>query len=396
MITSLAEPFLRKRGGKKWTTYPSDVLPLWLADMDFEVAPPVQGAIERAVAVGGYTYPGESTYLAVEEAFLDRMATRFAWSPWEGGVTMLADLVQALTTSVLAFSEPGDGVIVMTPIYPPFLRAASVGGRRMVDVAMVDRPEGFVVDLDRLEDVAQKPDVRMLLLCNPHNPTGRVLTLAELRAVAEVAERHDLVVVSDEVHSDLTMGNSPHVAYAAVAPDQGAGCVTLQSASKSFNLGGLRCAVMHFGSQALRDRFEERFPDRTLGRVTSLSAEATVAAWTHGGVWLEELLGLLRRNHARVQEWVRASEHSIESHPGEGTYFAWLDFGKILPPGVTAHAYLRDAARVALLAGEDFRGPRHWARLNFATSPEILDSALSRLDNAITSHDDASTRGVAS
>ncbi|MEO3828818.1 aminotransferase class I/II-fold pyridoxal phosphate-dependent enzyme [Actinomadura sp. B10D3] len=380
----LTEAALRGRGGKKWRTYADDVLPMWLADMDFQPAEAVRRAVLETARAGTFTYPFDAEHRGVGEAFAARMRTRFGWEARADRTAVIADLVQGLTATVMAYSEPGDGVIVLSPIYPPFVRSVEVSGRKVADVPMVDGPDGFAIDFDLLARQAARPDVRLMLLCHPHNPTGRVFTAEELRHLSEVALEHGVVVVSDEVHADLVYAPHAHTVFSAVALDSGATTVTLQSATKTFNLGGLRCAVVHFGSESLRRRFTATFPDRVLGRVSGVSAAATAAAWNEGDEWLGGVLEILELNRRRVFDWV-AAHSDVRAHMPEGTYFAWLEFTQLPPGGGSAHEHLLKNARVALQAGEDFAAScPTWARLNFATSPLILAEALGRMEAALT------------
>jgi cystathionine beta-lyase len=376
---------LRARGGKKWKTYARGVLPMWIADMDFDVAEPIRTVVAEAATAGAFAYPSEDLYAAVGGAFVHRMETRFGWAPDPAGVELLADLVQGLVTTVMAATDPGDAVVTLTPVYPPFLMAAQTAGRRLVPVDL--RPErDYRVDPDELAAAVGRSGARLLLLCNPHNPTGRVLDADELTGVAEVARRFDLLVVSDEVHADLVLDRVEHRPFALISGDTRERTITLQSASKAFNLGGLRCGVAHFGSDALRRRFEARFPPRALGRVTAPSARAMVAAWTHGDPWLAKVVDQLRANRDALGAWIRSVAPAVTWTPPQATYLAWLGFTawSDAEDGSAARDLL-GSARVALSPGEDFGGPQHShrARLNFATSPELLDRGLTRIGAAL-------------
>lgn len=378
---------LRARGGKKWTTHPAAVLPMWIADMDYDVAEPVRTVVADAAVMGAFEYPAEDVYAAVGRAFVSRMERTFDWSPDPAGVELLADLVQGLVTTVMSTTDPGDSVVTLTPVYPPFLMAARAAGRRLVPVAL--RPElDYRVDAQELERAVSRSGARVLLLCNPHNPTGRVFTRDELSAVAEVASRHDVLVVSDEVHADLILDEVGHVPFAAVSDDARRRTVTLQSASKAFNLGGLRCGLLHFGADELRHRFETRFPPRSLGRVTALSARATLAAWEHGDTWLAGVMDQLRANRCALAAWVADASPAIEWVPPQATFLAWLRFTALGEPYCAGAAgRLVDQAHVALSPGEDFGGLEYrlHARLNFATSPALLAEGLTRLGAALSS-----------
>ncbi|HZV49882.1 MAG TPA: PatB family C-S lyase [Candidatus Dormibacteraeota bacterium] len=372
---------MRVRRGIKWHRYPEDVLPAWVADMDFPVAPAVQAAVSRVVEQMDYGYPWREGANGLEAAFVDRMRERFGWAVEVERVRPVTDLVQAIVAGLVAFSDPGDGVVVQTPIYPPFLGSIAATGRRWVINPLRDDGSRFVLDLDHLEAVIDER-TRILLVCNPHNPTGRVFDREELEALGRVAVAHDLVIVADEIHCDLVYPGRRHLPMGSLGEEIAARTVTLNSATKGFNVAGLRCGVMYFGSEGLLDRFRRVVPDRLLGSLSSVAIDATVAAWREGQPWLDALLPLLRRNRDRVATW--AAEVGVRHHPPEGTYLSWLDLGDLDLAGESAQRFLLERARVALNAGEDFGpGYERCVRLNFATSPEILEQVLERMGGAL-------------
>lgn len=393
-LPSVAE--LRERGGKKWSTYPADVLPLWLADMDFDVAAPISEAVLRFAERGVFEYPPESTYRSVAEAFSRRMRDRFGWDARADDAEVVADLVQGLVTCSVAFTRPGDIVLTLTPVYPPFFSAGQAAGRRLVSVPLGRMEEAFPVDVDALATAAADPRARVLLLCNPHNPTGRVLSRAELSAVAEIAAANDLVVVADEIHADLVLDGSRHLPFASLSTDAASRTVTLQSATKAFNIGGLRCGVLHFGSDELRRRFESHFPHRSLGRVTGVSAAATAAAWSQGDVWLDAVVSTLQHNRETLHRWMATHADSVGGCLPQATYLAWLRFSGLSTADDSAARVLLERGRVALSAGEDFGGQpyRAHARLNFATSDSVLRDALKRVDAVLADPDRTSPEPV--
>ncbi|HLH67665.1 MAG TPA: PatB family C-S lyase [Candidatus Dormibacteraeota bacterium] len=380
-IPALPVETMRARRGIKWHRYPDDVLPAWVADMDFPVAPPVQAAVSRVVEQMDYGYPWRAEEAGVEAAFVDRMRERFGWAVAVERVRPVTDLVQAIVACLVAFSQPGEGVVVQTPIYPPFLGSIAATGRRPVLNPLVDDGSRFVLNLDGLRSALDER-TKVLLLCNPHNPTGRVLDREELEALGEVAVAHDLVIVSDEIHCDLVYPGRRHLPMGSLGGEVAARTVTLNSATKGFNIAGLRCGVLHFGSEALLERFRRALPDRLLGSLSTVAIDATVAAWREGQPWLDALLPLLQRNRDRVAAW--ASELGLRHHPPEGTYLAWLDLGAFDLAGMTGQRFLLERARVGLNAGEDFGpGYERCVRLNFATSPEILEEILARAGEAL-------------
>jgi cysteine-S-conjugate beta-lyase len=375
---------LRRRRGAKWHRHGPDVLPAWLADMDFAVAEPVHRAIARLVEEGDYGYPHRAGDGRVEAAFADRMRDRFGWELDPERVVPLADLVQAIVALVIAFTEPGDGVLAHTPIYPPFLAAIANTGRRRVAHGLVDDGSRLVTDPEAL-DRAVDAGTRLLLLCNPHNPSGRVFDRSELEAAARVAVERDLVVVADEVWCDMVYPGREHVPLAMLGPEVAARTVTINSATKSFNIPGLRCGVAHFGSEALLDRFRRTFPHRLLGMVSSVGMDATVAAWREGQPWLDAVMAVLAANRDRVAAWAAGWSPGVRHHPPEATYLAWLDCGGLpLPDGATPQRFFLEEARVALGGGADFGpGGETGVRLTFATSPAILEAMLGRMSEAV-------------
>jgi cystathionine beta-lyase len=374
---------MRRRRGVKWHRHGEDVLPAWIADMDFAVAEPVQRAMARLVEDGDYGYAAREGEDGLEAAFVHRMRTRFDWEVDPERIVPVADLVQAIVASVVAFTGPGDGVAVQTPIYPPFLTAiASTGRRRVVD-PLVDDGRRLALDPRSLE-AAVDAGTRLLLLCNPHNPSGRAFDRAELEAVARVAVERDLVIVSDEVHCDLVYPGCRHVVLATLGPEVAARTVTINSATKSFNIPGLRCGVMHFGSDELLARFRRAIPWRLLGTAGVTGADATAAAWREGQPWLDAVMELLRANRDRVAAWAAELAPAIGHRPPEATYLAWLDCGGVAVGDSRPQDFFLQRARVALHSGAEFGpGGETCVRLNFATSPAILEELLGRMAGAI-------------
>jgi cystathionine beta-lyase len=380
------EPFLltveelRGRHGGKWRMHPPEVLPAFVADMDFKVAPAIQDAIRQFIDTQDYGYGRMGDPLALFEAFSAWMARRHGWRPDPALTRANTDVVQGLFATLLAFSEPGDGVIAQTPVYPPFLRLIAESGRRLVENPLLDDGTRFVVDLEGLQRVAA--DASMILLCNPHNPTGRVLEREELEGIAKIAAANDLTIVTDEIHGDLVYPGAIHVPMATVA-EAADRTVTLTSATKGFNIAGLRASIAHFGSVALKEQFDKAVPERLLGAPGRIGIAATIAAWSEGEPWLGNVMSYLDRNRKRVAEW--AAQANLGHHMPEATYLAWLDCRRLeVPEGLTLQQHFLQHAKVALSDGLDFGEPgRGHVRLNFATSAEILEEILARLATAV-------------
>jgi cystathionine beta-lyase len=375
-------PELRRPScGEKWTHYPEDVLPLWVADMDFPIAEPIRRVLRFAVDRSDLGYPIHPAPTDVPEITASHMHDRFGWLPDPGCVEILSDVVQGMYVAVQQFSEPGDGVVVQTPIYPPFLGCARALKRRLVENPLASGPSGPGVDTEALR-AAVDDHTRVILLCNPHNPTGRVFRREELEGVAKLALERDLVVVSDEIHADLVYSGHRHVPFASLSPEVEARTITLSAASKAFNVAGLRCAVVIFGSAELKRRFNQ-LPRHLRGGVSLPGIEALRAAWRHGRPWLDQVLAHLERNRDRVTAFVRDELSGIRLHPPEATYLAWLDCRDLALEPSPYEFFLR-RARVALSDGPTFGASgRGFVRINFATSRTILDDALGRMASAL-------------
>lgn len=373
---------LARRRGRKWTRYPEGVIGAWIADMDVPLAPPIRAALDRMLDEGDVGYPHGDAEAAVSEAFAGRMRDRYGWSPDPTGVVLTADLVQATSLLLGVFTERDDGVILQTPIYPPFLDEVASLGRQVVANPLRRTHTTWELEVDHLDEIASAPDVKVLVLVNPHNPTGRVFRREELADIAEVAHRHDLLVVSDEIHAELLHPGHRHVPFASLDEATAERTVTLTSASKSFSIAGLRCALIHFGSTERLVRFRS-FPEHQIGHVSALGMEATVAAWREGDAWLDAVTAALtvRRDRAtaRLSELLPELGHLAP----EATYLHWIDARPLGLPGPPAQWFL-DHARVGLSEGAAFGpGGEGRVRLNVAMSVSLLDEAIERMVTAV-------------
>jgi cystathionine beta-lyase len=372
---------LRRRHGAKWTVYPDDVIPAWVADMDFAVAAPIRAALEAAVARGDLGYPLPYARSGLDELFCARMARRYGWQVEPTQVQFFSDVVQAIYLALLTLTRAGSGVLIQTPIYPPFLTSVAETGRSAQACPLVAGPRGYEIDFDALDGCVTR-DTEMLLLCHPHNPTGRAFTREELTRLADLALRHDLIVVADEIHADLMLDARQHLPFASLGPEIAARTLTLTSPSKPFNIAGLCLAVGVFGSPALAQRFAS-LPEHVRGGRSALGMAAARAAWSEGDAWLNDTLALLRRNRAQVAAFVAARWPSVVHYPPEATYLAWLDLRPLALPQ-EPQRYLLEHARVALGDGPAFGAPgQGFVRLNFATEPAVLEEVLGRMDHAL-------------
>ena len=372
---------LRRRRGEKWTEYPPDVLAAWVADMDFPVAEPISRYIAEAVRNGDLGYPVNPTPAGLPTVFAKRALERFGWHVDPHRVLVITDVVQGIFLGIHALSEPGDGVVLQTPVYPWFLKATDELGRRRIVNELVAGPRGYEIDFDQLRANVDAR-TRILLLCSPQNPTGRVFTRAELERLAQIAIERDLVVISDEVHGDLVFPGHRHVPIASLGPEIEARTITLTSATKAFNMAGLRCGVAVFGSDALKKRFQI-LPSHLRGGLGSFGLHASEIAWTSGQPWLDEVLAYLDGNRAFVANFVKERLPGISHVSPEATYLAWLDCRKLaLAPD--PFTFFLERARVALSDGRRTGpGGEGFVRLNFATSRRILKEILERLEKSL-------------
>jgi cystathionine beta-lyase len=376
---------LRQRKSEKWHTYPPEILPAWVAEMDFPIAEPIKQVLQQAVDHWDVGYPIAPRDTGLCEAFAARMDDRFGWRIEPRRVEILSEVVQGMYVAVEAFSGKGEGVVVQTPIYPPFLKSVSETGRRLAENRLCEGAGGYEIDFDALEG-AVDGETRMLLLCNPHNPTGRVYSRAELERLGELALRNDLIVVSDEIHCDLLFDGRQHIPFATLSDEIASRTITLNSASKSFNIPGLRCAVAHFGSKGLQDRFTSRFPRHVRGGVGLLGLYASIAAWQDGQPWLDEVVAYLQANRDYLMAELGARFPAIRCHQPEGTYLAWLDCSALGIEGSPARRLMREG-QLALSDGRYF-GPgfESFVRLNFATSRSILGQVLERMETGFAAY----------
>ncbi|MFQ5698024.1 MAG: MalY/PatB family protein [Myxococcota bacterium] len=369
---------LRQRRGEKWRLYGPEVLPAWVADMDFPVAAPIQRAFRDLVRRSDFGYPRNPSVDGLPTLFAERMAERFGWQVEPRLVEVIIDVVQGIFLALHTYAEIGEGAVVQTPIYPPFLGALQQTQRALVESPLALGPAGYEVDLDHLRSVGDAR-TRLLLLCNPHNPSGRVFTRAELEGIAQVALEQGWIVIADEIHADLVYEGRRHIPFASLSPEIAARTVTLTSATKAFNVAGMRCAVAAFGSRELKARFNALGGRHAHGGASTAGMLAMETAWRHCQPWLDHVVGYLEANRDFVARFAAENLEGIVTHVPEATYLAWLDCRALeLPEG--PHSFFLHRARVGLNDGATFGTPGDgYVRLNFATSRAILRELLERM-----------------
>jgi cysteine-S-conjugate beta-lyase len=335
------------------------------------VAPPILDRVGAVLARQDLGYPLRPDD-AVVEAFEGRMRDRYGWAPRPGRTRVLSDLLQILQIMIELTTEPGDGVALHVPAYPPFLASIRRAGRVIVPIRMRSGPSGWTFD------AADAATAKLLVVVNPQNPTGRVFRAAELEALAALAAEHDLTVLADEIHADLAYAPHRHIPFASL-PGMAGRTVTATSATKAFNIAGLRCAIAHVGSDAVAQRLAAA-PLDFFGTPDILGRVATAAAWTEAGGWHDDLMTLLRANRDRLAAW--ATARGLLHHVPEATYLSWIDFAGT-PIADDPAGHILRTGRVQLSPGLDFGAASSYARINFATTPETLEAILAGVDKSL-------------
>lgn len=367
---------LRERTSEKWRAYPADVLPVFVAEMDVPLAEPVVEAITTAAARGDTGYPNGVAYA---EALAGFARARWGWDDIAVERTsMVPDVMRGILELLDVLSDRADAVVVNCPVYSPFYHFVRHTGRPIEEAPL--GPAGRI-DLAALSSAFERAAATgprpVYLLCSPHNPTGTVHTAAELAAVAELAARHGVRVVADEIHAPLVLPGATFVPYLSVSDDG----FSVMSASKAWNLAGLKAAVAIAGPAAADDL--ARLPFWAKEGPSHVGVLAHVAALRHGGDWLDALLAGLAHNRRLLAELLSELLPDVRYHPGEGTYLAWLDC-RALNLGDDPAAEFRSRGRVALSSGPSFgAGGAGHARFNFGTTPELITLAVQRMESAL-------------
>lgn len=374
---------IERRGGDstKWNKYAGrDILPLWIADMDFAAPPAVLQALQRRVEHGvfGYGQPWPSLVAALQE----HLAREYAWPVEEDWLVWLPGLVAGLNVACRSVGQAGDAVFTATPIYPPFLSAPKDSGRRLASAPLLCDEAGWRWDFAAAEAALGQSKATTLLLCHPHNPVGRVWRDEELAQIAALAEKHELTVCSDEVHCDLILDPARrHRPFATLSAQAAQRSITLMAPSKTFNIPGLSCAFAVIPDARLRRHFRAAMHG-ILPHVNTLGLIACEAAYREGAPWRAALLEYLRGNAGRVKAAVDGMA-GLSMTPVEATYLAWIDAREMCATsGVDNPQRYFEAVGVGLSDGAEFGAPG-FIRLNFGCPRATLDAALERMARAV-------------
>ena len=371
---------LRARTSAKWRAYPAPTWPAWVAEMDVTLAEPIRAVLAEAIERSdtGYLLPADLPRALV--SYLDRTQ---AWAPEPEHVTVLADVLTAIAQSIAVLAPPDPGVIITTPVYPPFFSTVRHQVRgRVVEVPLVRTDDGWAYDLEGLDRAMARDDVHVLLLSHPHNPTGHVAGVDELRAMAELAHRHGIVVVSDEIHAPLVHPGSTFTPFLSVAPE-GLVAVAAVSATKGWNIPGLKCAQLVAGSPPVCERLAAGIPMELRYGASHLGVMATIAAYDDGGPWIDEVRSAIAANGAALRDLLAERLPLAGYLPPAASYLAWIDL-RGYGVGDDPAAAILERGELAVSSGPTFGEPgAGWIRLNIGTAAHRLPMMVDRIAGAI-------------
>lgn len=360
-----------------------EVLPMWIADMDFEAPQSITDAVVKRAQhrIYGYTERGDSFYTAIA----DWMKKRHGWQISNEWIEVCPGVIPALCLSILTFTEPGDKVLLQPPVFPPFFSSIENNGRIVVNNQLKQENGKYVMDYDDLE-AKLSSGVKAMLLCNPHNPVGRVWNREELRKVGELCNKYNVIIISDEIHSDLVYSGCTHIPAASVSEQLSVRTVTCVAPSKTFNIAGLFIGAVIISDKTLRDKF-----NHTLNRVgiemsNLFSSTALESAYTNGHEWLNQLLTYLEGNIDFLVDYFNKRIPRIKVSKPQGTFLAWLDCRELGMKQKDLVDFFISKARVGLNDGTSFgAGGEGFMRINIACPRSLLEEALKRIEQAVNS-----------
>ena len=359
-----------------------DILPLWVADMDFAVPPAVtKKLIERSQhPIYAYNTQEESLY----QTFIDWVRRRHHWEVEKEWILVAPGVVPSIILSILALSEPGNGVIIQPPVYPPFFASIKDNERVIVENPLLEQNGHYEIDFDDLEKKLADPNNKLLLFCSPHNPVGRVWTRAELSRVYELCQKYEVDVLADEIHHDLVYEGHRHTVFASLGEPAGKQSVTFMAASKTFNIAGLNFSFIVVPCQRRRNLIRSWFTRLHLNRGNLFGVAATETAYREGEAWLDSLLPYLAQNADVLVDFIQSRLPKIKVSKPEGTFLAWLDFRAYFTSARELEEFLVYKAKVGLNPGKNFgRQGEGFARINFATQRSVLLEGLTRIEKAL-------------
>jgi cysteine-S-conjugate beta-lyase len=379
-------PDRRLTDSVKWNEFDPDVLPMWVADMDYPVAEPIQRALRERVDESIYGYPdvwaGRKPISVLKEVIVERMQRLYQWQISGDDILILPGVIVGLNLACQSVAVSRGSVLIQTPVYHPFLGLAENAGMKSHEVELARRNDGYYeINWERFEaGISER--TKIFVLCNPHNPVGRVYRRDELEKMAEICLRRGAVICSDEIHGDLIYKRQVHIPIASLDPEVARNTITLMAPTKTFNIAGLQCSFAIVPNAELRKKMLEACRGLVMW-VNLMGLKATLAAYQEGQEWLDQVLNYLESNRDYLAHYVRDHLPLLQMYKPEGTYLAWLDCRKSGIRGNPCEYFLKEA-RVGMNDGETFgRGGKGFVRLNYACSWVMLTQALERMKAAL-------------
>ncbi len=361
---------------------PEGTIPMWVADMDFKVPEEVEEAVKKVAERGiyGYSFCPDSYYEAAKKWFHKRWGLDFN----KEDVVTTPGVVTAVAAAVRAFTEPGDAVMIQRPVYYPFGMMIERNGRREVNSPLMDVDGRYVMNLTDFEEKLVAENVKLFILCNPHNPVGRVWTYAELRALADICKKHNVTVFSDEIHGDFVFDGREQCPFVNVREDGRDFVVTATAPSKTFNLAGLQTSNIIIYNEELRKKFKDELDSFSVGMIGPMGAAGCEAAYTYGEAWLEELRKTIVKNRDYMMKFIEDRIPELYMYELEGTYLAWVDMSGLAMDNDEIKAFMKDDVKIWVDDGDMF-GPEGncFARFNLACTMDTMVKAMEALEAAV-------------
>lgn len=377
-------------GSLKWDSLEErfgsgELLPLWVADMDFHSPQPVIDAIVSRARHGvyGYTKFRDSYF----DSVINWYRRRYSWNLKREWFSYAPGVVPAIILAIRAYTRPGDGIIVQGPVYYPFYESVELNGRHIIDNPLKLSRGRYEMDFEDLERKAADPRARMLILCNPHNPVGRVWNRDELTRLGGICNRNGITVIADEIHSDLRYPGVSFTNYATISEEFAQNSITCTAASKTFNLAGLHISNIIIPNSQMHQKYQNILDASKNIMANSFAADAVEAAYNHGEEWLAELIGYLKGNLEFMKRFVHENMPEVDVIEPQGTYLVWMDFRRVEPDPEKLEKLMLGEAKVALDEGYIFRnGGEGFERINIACPRSILARALEQIAEAVRNH----------
>ena len=373
----------RNTGSLKWDVAEGE-LPMWVADMDFQTAPAVREAIEKRAAHGvfGYTDVEEDWY----QAYMDWWERRHQFSIKKEWLTFCTGVVPAISSTVRKLTTPGENVLIQTPVYNIFFNSIVNNGRNVVECPLAYDGENYEMDFVALEEKLSDPQTSLMILCNPHNPVGRIWERATLARVGELCEKYHVTVLSDEIHCDITRPGTGYVPFAAASETCKNISVTCIAPTKAFNIAGIQTAAVMIPNEALHHKVWRALNTDEVAEPNVFAAIAPVVAFQQGGDWLDELKEYLWENRKYAEEYIAREIPQVSAVKGQATYLLWIDCTRIAKKDRKISSFIRESSGLYLSDGAEYRNGEGFLRMNLACRREVLKDGLQRFRQSVQAY----------